>query len=135
MEKIIALCVSVVLAIGLIGYAIVTAQRQYSYASDDIGTYNADVNMRLRDSNIIRKDEAIRYIKKRNVVNYDIHYIGKETEVLMKYDDKSAWAKVDLNTVTNDLNMLSSKAMFKIKQIKDKFGKVSKIVLEYIEEY
>lgn len=134
MDKIIALCITVVLTIGLIGYAIVTAQRQYSYTSDSIGMFNRDINMRLQDEDIIGKDEALRYIRNRNILEYDLRYVGKGKTATLKHNDNTIWAEYDLKAVLNDLDKLTSMAMFRVNQIKDTDGKVSKIVLEFIEK-
>lgn len=134
MEKIIALCISLVLTIGLISYGLFSVNRQYSDVSDNIGSDAATLSARINDGSIVSKDEALRYFNNMDKLGYRVKYKSNNVNFTVSPNTNTDYNIYCKDKVSKDLESLSQKALFKLNKRMGDDGKVSIVELSLIDQ-
>ncbi|NLN03613.1 MAG: hypothetical protein GX166_02155 [Clostridiaceae bacterium] len=133
MEKVIALCVILVITVGLIGYALFQVDSQYKDISDNIGSDASALNMRVKDGSIIGKEEVLRYFNNMDKLGYEFVYASNMANYFALPNKDSAINKEAKRLIAKDIESLSSRAMFKLNKQTGHDGKVVRVEVTMID--
>lgn len=134
MEKVVSLCVILVLTIGMIGYGLLNVSSQYEDVSDTIGSDASALNLRVNDGSIIGKEEVIRYFNNLDKLGYEFHYESYDVSCFVVPNKDSTANKVCKQIISKDLESLSSRAMFKLSKHTGIDGKVARLQVVMIDQ-
>ncbi|HHT93953.1 MAG TPA: hypothetical protein GXZ66_10710 [Clostridiaceae bacterium] len=134
MEKVIALCVLLVVTVGLIGYGLFQVNSQYKDISDHIGSDASALNLRVKDGSIIGKEEVQRYFDNMDKLEYEFVYESNNIKCFVVPNTDSVINNEFKQVIAKDMESLSSRAMFKLNKQTGHDGKVIRVQVTMIDQ-
>ena len=133
MEKVIALCVLLVVTVGLIGYGLFQVNSQYKDISDHIGSDASALNLRVKDGSIIGKEEVQRYFDNMDKLEYEFVYESNNIKCFVVPNTDSV-INNEFKRSEQNYGVAVFRAMFKLNKQTGHDGKVIRVQVTMIDQ-